>query len=188
MKTSMIAKASVLLACLGTLIACNGGENQTNIELIQGMMDQISIKAQDWDPEHPEKVLMLTPPEGTLPRGYQPIPESLATDPEKAGRELANPLKDDFNPETISRGKEAYRIYCGICHGDKGMGDGTVAPKMVLKPPSLVSDKVTNFPDGRIYFIITQGQGVMGSYASQITDPKDRWAIVNYMKTLQKRK
>ncbi len=61
--------------------------------------------------------------------------------------------------------------------------------------PSLQSDKARAYPDGRIYHIITMGQGVspsfglplMPSYASQIA-PADRWSIVNYVRALQKSK
>ena len=53
----------VFVGCLFlvSLVACNGGDNQTNIELIQDMMDQESVKAQDWDPKYPNKVLMKEP-------------------------------------------------------------------------------------------------------------------------------
>jgi hypothetical protein len=68
-----------------------------------------------------------------------------------------------------------------------GAGDGPVAEKMLLRPPSLLSDKVKAFSDGRIFHIVTDGQGVMGSYLTQIQDEKARWSLVNYVRTLQKR-
>jgi hypothetical protein len=56
----------------------------------------------------------------------------------------------------------------------------------MLPIPPLTSDKVKAFKDGRIFHIITDGQGLMGSYASQIRNESDRWAIVNYVRTLQR--
>ena len=73
-----------------------------------------------------------------------------------------------------------------VCHGGSGRGDGPVAAKMSLKPPSLMSDKVRGFVDGRIYHIISDGQGVMSSYAYQLVDEHDRWCIVNYVRNMQK--
>lgn len=166
------------------LIGCNGGKNQTNIELVTNMMDQESIKSQDWDPSDGEKSQMRMPPEGTVPQNFEVYP--YPDDPEAAGNNLKNPLAGDLSPENLELGQKNFAIYCAVCHGDKGAGDGTVAEKMAVRPPSLLTDKVRNYPDGRIYHIITRGQGVMGSYASQVTEPKRRWAIVNYIRSLQK--
>lgn len=167
------------------LAGCNGGKNQTNIELVTNMMDQESIKSQDWDPRMGDKVQMRTPPKGTVPRGFEVYP--YPNDPEAAGS-LKNPLAGNTTPEILDLGQKQFNIYCAVCHGHQGKGDGTVAEKMAVRPPSLLTDKVIAYPDGRIFHIITRGQGVMGSYASQITDPHKRWAVVNYVRNLQKAK
>jgi mono/diheme cytochrome c family protein len=52
-------------------------------------------------------------------------------------------------------------------------------------PPSLLSEKVRAWPDSRIFHIITRGQNLMPSYASQIL-PEDRWAAVHYVRALQR--
>ncbi len=168
---------------------CSAGTNKTNVELIQDMMDQISVKAQDWDPKTPDMSTVRVPPENTVPQGTTPYPYK--GNPLLAETKLVNPLAGDFTPSTLSLGKERYQIYCKVCHGEKGMGDGPVAEKMAVRPPSLLSDKVRGFADGRIFHIITDGQGVMSSYVAEIKDssPERRvtWAIVNYIRTLQKK-
>ena len=182
----MLKFKALLLTVMSSslLLGCNAGKNQTNIELIQDMMDQISVKTQDWDPDSEDYSTVMVPPEGTVQRDNDPYKYTL--DPLKAGKELKNPLGDDYTPETMKLGKVKYEIYCMVCHGEKGAGNGTVAPKMAVKPPSLLSTKVREHSDGRLYHIITAGQGVMGQYASQIHSKKDRWAIVNYVRSLQK--
>lgn len=177
----------LFLGAVVTLIGCNGGVDKTNIEIIQNMMDQTSLKAQDWNPEHPDEPVMRVPPVGSVPRGYNPMREALVLDAEAAGRELVNPLGQNFSPEILNVGKEKYEIYCSVCHGHTGAGDGTVAEKMAIRPPSLLSEKINTYPDGRIYHVITNGQGVMGYYSSQIQRESDRWAIVNYVRTLQRK-
>ncbi|MEO0335098.1 MAG: cytochrome c [Pseudomonadota bacterium] len=167
-----------------TLLGCQAGENQTNIELIQDMMDQINVKTQDWDPDVEDYSTVMTPPEGTVSQNRPPYKYDL--DPKGAERNLKNPLANDYGVETLKLGKLKYEIYCMVCHGAGGAGDGTVAEKMTVKPPSLLSAKVRKHNDARIYHIVTNGQGVMGQYASQIHDEKSRWAIVNYVRTLQK--
>lgn len=179
-------KKLLSLSVLMFVVGCNGGKNKPNIELIQDMMDQVSVKAQDWDPSAPDNRANRYPPENTNPIGHKVVP--YANDPQLAGEKLINPLAGNFSPEVISLGKAKYDIYCAVCHGDTMHGDGPVAPKMtVIKPPSLLSDKVKGYKDGRIFHVITFGQGVMGNYATQLHDQKQRWAIVNYVRMMQKK-
>lgn len=121
---------------------------------------------------------MQMPPAGTVPRDFQRY--QFANDPEGAGQQLRNPLRR--TRENLLRGKEQFRIYCGVCHGPEGQGDGSIVPKFP-RPPSLTSEKVANWPDGRIFHVITAGQNLMPSYAHQI-EPEDRWAIVHFLRVL----
>ena len=66
------------------------------------------------------------------------------------------------------------------------MGDGSIVPKFP-RPPSLQSDKVRQWADGRIFHTITIGQNLMPSYATQIS-AGDRWAIIHYVRALQRAK
>ena len=175
------------LLVIGTtllLTACNGGKNQTNIELIDDMMDQISVKAQDWDADKPGMRANMVPPANTAPRGYTPY--KYTGNPVDAEAKLKNPLADDFSPKTLSLGKAKYEIYCMVCHGPEGKGDGPVAAKFLIPVKALISAQAKGYKDGRIFHVMTEGQGLMGSYANQITDENTRWAIVNYVRTLQK--
>lgn len=180
----MSFKQFPLVLLIGLLVSCNGGKNQPNIELVQNMMDQESIKAQDWDQKQPGKAMMLLPPEGTVPKGFKPYLYS--GKPIQAQENLKNPIADNFTPEILEVGKKHYTVFCGVCHGATGAGDGLVGTKMTVKPPSLLTAKIKGYNDGRIYHIITDGQGVMSSYATQIKSSEARWAIVNYVRTLQK--
>lgn len=176
-------KISILIASLLALTACNGSGDKTNIEWIQNMMDQVSVKSQDWVPEEGDKVQMRQPPAGTVARGHTPY--KFQNDPAGAEK-LSNPLAGNTSPEIMEKGKKQYAIYCGVCHGDKGAADGPVAEKMAVKPRNLLLPEAKAYSDGRIYHAIVAGKGVMGSYAGQIPDEKTRWAVVNYVRTLQR--
>lgn len=175
----------ILLLSVATLAlaACNAGPNQTNIELVTNMMDQEAIKSQDWDPAQGDKVQMRMPPDGTVSRGNPPY--KYMTDI-AGGEKQPNPLAGDMSPETLTWGEKTFEIYCKVCHGAEGRGDGPVSVKMAVKPRNLVSPEALAYSDGRIYQAITAGRGVMGSYMSQITEAKRRWAVVNYVRSLQK--
>ena len=43
-----------------------------------------------------------------------------------------------------------------------------------------------NMKDGRIYHIITNGQGNMPSFATQVTR-NDRWRVIAYIRSVQAR-
>lgn len=168
---------------LGTLmLSCNAGKNQTNYETSMGMFDQISLKAQGFNKKR-NKPNFLNPPKGSVSKEKEKF---LYTQAHQAEKLLKNPLKGQYSAEVLLKGKELFTIYCALCHGKKGLGGGQIAPKMIIKPPSLLSYTIRNSSDGLIYYIIKKGQGLMGSYANQIPKPADRWAIINYIRTLQK--
>lgn len=154
--------------------------SRTTWEYMPDMADQPSLKAQRYAPDLPHHRGMLEPVAGTIPRGYEPYPYK--EDPEAAGKNLLNPL-----PRTqavLEAGQKTFNTYCIVCHGTKGLGDGSVVPKFP-KPPSLQSEKVRDWSDGRIYHVITMGQNLMPSYASQLTS-QQRWAVIHYVRALQK--
>lgn len=161
------------------LTACT--KDKPNVELVQNMMQTPAIKAQEGDSEMPNGRAMRLPPKDTVARGN---PEYRYYNDEKAAiKNLKNPYTSNVEV-TLEEGKKKYDIYCGICHGVGGKGDGNIAPKMLLAPPTLVGDKIKSWNDQQIFHIITNGRGMMGSYAAQIK-PDDRWKIINYVRKLQ---
>ncbi|MEC9092166.1 MAG: cytochrome c, partial [Planctomycetota bacterium] len=93
-----------------------------------------------------------------------------------------------------ARGKRQFDIYCSVCHGYAGYGDGLVSNRGMalnlqqkaewVKAKSLFDSKVLEQPVGRIFDTVTNGRGAMGPYRSQIT-AEDRWAIIFFVKALQ---
>ena len=116
------------------------------------------------------------------------------------GKELAYPLspppgtvatddKLDHPPPPVTlallrRGKERFEIYCAPCHGYDGGGDGMIVQRGFPHPPSYHSDKLRDAPIQHFYDVITNGYGVMFSYAARV-NPSDRWAIIAYIRALQ---
>ena len=129
---------------------------------------------------------MRLPVKGTIPRGYQAYAFSAVKDATEAGKLnlSANPVVRTH--ANLLRGQKMFNTYCIVCHGPFGEGDGSIIPKFP-RPPSLQSDKVRGWPDASIYHVITRGQNLMPSYASQITE-RDRWAIINYVRVIQRAK
>jgi mono/diheme cytochrome c family protein len=143
-----------------------------------------SLNYEDGTPIFANGLAMQAPVAGTVSRGNTPY--LFAKNPEQAAQMVINPLQT--TAEHLGRGKDLFEVYCGICHGDFGDGDGSVSRRtaaMALKPPSLHSRKLKEFSDGRLYHIISNGQNVMPGYAKQIQE-KDRWTIIQYIRALQR--
>jgi mono/diheme cytochrome c family protein len=163
------------------LTGCGPSDGKPNVELIQDMMVQPANKAQDSLPSNPEKSSQLVPPDGTAAMNREVY--LYKGNPEGAASNLKMP---EVNAEMLKLGEKHFKNYCLVCHGEKGGGDGPVAGKFQgVKPPPLLSDKVRGMKDGQIFHIITDGQGVMGTYINHMPFSKDRWAVVAYVRKLQ---
>ncbi len=119
--------------------------------------------------------------EGTVAKGFIPYPFTGQNIPTEV---LANPLLP--SRENLMLGQSKYLTFCSPCHGNYAEGDSRLRGQFP-NPPTLHSTRAREFSDGMIYHIIVNGQNVMPSYASQITD-EERWAIVNYVRVLQRAK
>lgn len=172
------------LLMLGLIGACGPKGDEPNVELIQDMMDQPALKAQEQESFFADGIGMRVPPSNTVPVGHERY--RFEKDPEAAGRELKNPLANNFSDEVLLTGQNYFNINCMVCHGAGGRGDGPIKPKYPLPIPSLVSDKIRGWPDGKIYHVIVMGQGTMGPYRSHVP-AEYRWQVVNYIRHLQKK-
>lgn len=167
---------SLLMPALLVLVfsACQfGTSKKPPLEYMPDMQDSPAVKAQ--------REPMRLPPEGTIPRGFDPYPYA-ADQGDAAGAALINPLPR--NKATLVKGQQLYNTYCAVCHGPKAKGDGPIIPKFPFAP-ALHTDKVRDWSDGRLFHVITKGQNLMPGYATQIF-PDERWAIVHYLRALQR--
>jgi mono/diheme cytochrome c family protein len=94
----------------------------------------------------------------------------------------SNPLP--ITLQLLARGQQRFDIYCAPCHSRAGDGDGMIAERGFPHPPSYHTAALRNAPDSHFYQVITDGYGVMYSYADRVS-PHDRWAIVAYIRALQ---
>jgi mono/diheme cytochrome c family protein len=130
------------------------------------------------------------PVTGTIARGEE-MPFPLAKDAPGdstnyvASRQIQNPLPA-LNEKDIKEAERLYLINCAICHGAKLDGNGPLYKggegPFPAKPATLVGDpKYAVMPDGQMFYSISYGKNLMGSYASQV-NRKQRWMIIHYIK------
>jgi len=124
--------------------------------------------------------------EGTVPRGHRPIHDLLTAVSSGNNEPEATAFPNDFkiNPQTLETGHQQFEIFCAVCHGRLGDGEGMIVQRGFPKPPSYYTLRLRNAPVGHFYNVISNGYGAMYSYGDRIR-PADRWAIVAYVRALQ---
>ncbi len=98
--------------------------------------------------------------------------------------------------DVLERGRERYNIFCVVCHDPSGNGNGKIVQRSFTKPPSYITDRsrglerrgysilLRDAPVGYYFEVVTKGYGAMADYSTQVP-PKDRWAIIAYIRALQ---
>ncbi len=169
------------------------------------MQDQPRYKTYKQSEWYPDNLASRTPPEGTVARGF--LKENKAfhtgkidnpntsvqveTTTNAAGNTIVTSFPnaiDEFplpvTRELVERGEERYNIYCIVCHGPTGAGDGMIVRRGFSPPPTYHDDRLRGAPVGHFFDVITNGWGKMNGYSASIP-AADRWAIVAYIRALQ---
>jgi mono/diheme cytochrome c family protein len=151
--------ALLSLLCVSLLAACDDMNHQPRYDSYEKSALFADGKA------------LQAPPDGTVARD----------DPGEAAA-LAN--RPAITLDLLKRGEERFGIYCTPCHDAGGYGNGTVPARGFPHPPSFHIDRLRNAPSRYFVDVITNGHGVMYSYADRVS-PSDRWAIAAYIRALQ---
>jgi mono/diheme cytochrome c family protein len=166
------------LLVLALVLGCQASADERASEYMPDMVRDPAYKAFAPNPATRDGLTLQRPVAGTIARGQVPFhygpgePEAI-----RAGRELRNPYV--ATPQTLADGRALYQTYCFVCHGAEGKGDGPIAGK-IPPPPAYTTERVREFPPGRIFHVITRGTMKMPSYAVQLS-PDERWKVVTYV-------
>ena len=145
------------------------------------MISQQKVKPYRESDFWPDRISMRAPQPGTVAR-EDVLPTDIATGRGADGKVLTRvPLP--VTRALLEKGRRRFDVSCAVCHGYLGDGDSLVAKNMSLRtPPSLLAR--AQQPDGWYFQVMSEGFGVMPSYASVIP-VHERWAIVAYIRALQ---
>jgi mono/diheme cytochrome c family protein len=115
--------------------------------------------------------------------GPAPVPaDTVEFDPEPSREPGPAP---PVTAALLERGQERYRIYCTPCHAELGDGHGMIVQRGFPAPPSFHIERLRTAPPQYLYDVIANGRGVMYAFADRVA-PQDRWAIVAYIRALQR--
>ena len=170
------------------------------------MQDQPKMKPYRSTSFFGDGISMRPPVAGTIPRGFlrsdsvlfsgkkEKSVQSTSTQPTPAPSPTggnANAYPDDVDTfpfpiteQIVMRGRERFEIFCSVCHGLTGHGDGMIVRRGYRQAANFHEDRLRKAPVGHFFDAITNGWGAMPSYAAQIP-VQDRWAIIAYVRALQ---
>lgn len=112
----------------------------------------------------------------------RPLPDGVVAQGDLA--RLASAAQPGVTTALLNRGQERFEIFCAPCHGLAGAGDGMIVQRGFPRPPSYHTARLRAAPAQHFYDVISDGYGVMYSYADRVAPP-DRWAIAAYIRALQ---
>jgi hypothetical protein len=178
---------SLSLACTAILAAgCFRGLPTDNppIHVVPDMDRQPKYKPQKASKFFPDGSAMRQPVPGTVARGQLHDDKAFFQGRDDKGQFLQM-APVHVTPQFIERGQKRFNIYCSPCHSRLGDGKGIMVQRGYTPPPTFHSDRLREIADGYIFDVITNGIRTMPSYADQVR-PDDRWAIVVYIRALQR--
>jgi len=178
---------AVVMVCVMFFGGCKGSlSSDPPIHINPNMDFQERFEAQEVNTFFADSRAMRLPVAGTVARGFLKEDDAFYRGRTADGELVVS------NPVTVTlalmqRGQERYEIFCAVCHGSVGDGNGIIMTGNYgyVPAPTFHSDVVRDAPDGHFFSAISVGIRTMPSYASQIP-VADRWAIVAYIRALQR--
>jgi len=181
--TAIMILTAVLMVLL-TGCARERISDKPPIHLNPNMDSQPKYKSQAESRFFSDGATMRTPVAGTVARGELREDDEFFLGKATDGS-FVKTAPIEVTIQLLERGQERYDIYCSPCHSRTGDGRGIVVTRGYVPPPTFHSDRIRSLPDGQVYDVISNGIRNMPAYRYQIP-PKDRWAIVSYLKALQR--
>lgn len=182
----LLAKISVVLVLVLCVAAC-ADKNSPNYQYMPNMYEPVGYETYQGVDNglFPEGTEAMLPVEGTISRGYMPYEFENTPEGKELARLNTSPLDSLQKEENLAKGMQLYTIYCAICHGDKGDGQGNLVKReKILGVPSY-ADPGRDITEGSTYHVIYYGLNAMGSYASQFANEEEMWQVSEYVMKLK---
>lgn len=172
----------MLFIAFGSITSCKE-DNKPNYQYMPNMYESVGYETYGKYEVFPDGYEALKPAEGSIMRGWMPYDYDNTTEGKASAKaNLKNPVA--YNEENYAKGNELYNIYCGICHGDKGDGKGTLAKREKILGVPAYNDAGRAITEGSVYHVMYYGINSMGSYASQMTE-EELWMVDHYVMGLK---
>ena len=115
---------------------------------------------------------------------FAPFQEKKPWNVPDAAKSMKNPVAS--NATSLASGKELWSTHCKSCHGAKGLGDGNKAAQLKTEPGDFTKTDIQAESDGALFYKLSEGRDEMPNFKKKLPDDEDRWALVNFIRTLKK--
>ncbi len=165
------------------VLAITGCGGSCGLDL-ERMIDQPRYTTYEACDVCPDGTIMMQPPVGVVARSAALEGPEIAQGRSADGKPVTD-IPITVDAPLLVRGKNRFDIFCAACHGRLGNGASQVAENMTLRwAANLLVEPVVSRPPGYVYAVVTDGFGMMRSYAGELP-VRDRWAVVAYLQVLQ---
>lgn len=184
MRPAQILTVMALTAVTG--LGCNS--SRSPIHIIPDMDNQPKYKDQGTSDFFENRSVNRLPPSGAVARGTLEVSPEFDRGQTVSG-EFVRRIPAQVTAAMMDHGQKKYNTFCAPCHDMAGTGKGLVPPHGLAggmaPPPNFHDPRIRQMTDGELFGIITNGVRTMPAYKTQ-TDASTRWAIVAYMRALQR--
>ncbi|QYY36096.1 cytochrome c [Ruficoccus sp. ZRK36] len=90
----------------------------------------------------------------------------------------------EVTDEFMQLGQQKFTIFCAVCHGAAGDGNGVTKQFGMAATPTYHDARIRGMAEGEIFNTITHGKNLMGAYGMKLR-PEERWAVIAYVRALQ---
>jgi mono/diheme cytochrome c family protein len=172
------------VSCL--MSACSAGGENTGLEYAPNMYVSLAYEPFSQLEEKPNSINpyginMREPVKGTIARGqmdYATYGGKASNEGYEAASAWKNPLpKSKYN---LAEGERLYNINCTPCHGEDGLGKGTIVAAGKFPQVPAYADRLPTINDGKAFYTITHGKNLMGPYGPHLS-PTQRWQVIHYI-------
>ena len=173
-------KVAVILFGSFVLVSCFN-PSKPNYQYFPNMYEAVGYETYADSDAFANGIEAQIPVEGSIARGWEPYDFPDTNEGYEAAKaSLTSPL--EITDAHTANGKELYGIYCAVCHGNKGDGQGILMTReKFLGVPSYADREIT---PGSIYPELMYGKNAMGSHAGQV-NAEERWQIAQHVMELR---
>lgn len=187
--TLLYCIAPIATVCIASILLTGcvaGPQRGPSFRIFTDMESQEKFLPQSATSLFPDGRSNRRPVPGTVARGHLREDDVMNTGYTPAGLYTGkNPVAIDT--DLLKLGQARFNVYCTPCHDQEGTGKGIVALRTPSwQPSNLTEDRVKKLADGDIFDTITNGRRSMPAYKYQVQSAKERWAIVAYVRALQR--
>ena len=194
-KAKLWITAGLMLIPIGMVAASwNSTTTQPRVHLVKDMDKQDRFRAQGQTSLFADGRMSRAQIEGTVAEGQFFADASFVSGKDGDNYLTAMPASVEVDAAFLAKGKKQFDVFCGLCHGTTGAGDGLIHERasslaaqgqaVWVQPTNLLSVRIRDMEDGKIFETISDGFSTMPAYAAQLA-PADRWAVIAYLRALQ---